>query len=106
MTDSEKMTMVQTIVQDSSSEAEPVLASYLQMAMDAIMTRLYPFAIPDDASLPSRYDMLQCRIAGDMYLRRGAEGETVHIENNIHRTYRSTDWEELLKYVTPYAEVM
>ena len=106
MTEAEKLTMVKTIVQDNSSGVDSVLASYLQMASDAIMNRLYPFAIPDDAVLPSRFDVLQCRIAGDMYLRRGAEGETVHIENNIHRTYRSTDWEELLKYVTPYAEVM
>ena len=106
MTNAEKLAKVQIMVQDNSAGEAAVISSYLETAEDAIMTRLYPFAIPDDASLPPRYDVLQCRIAADMYLRRGAEGETVHIENNIHRTYRSTDWEELLKYVTPYAEVM
>ena len=82
------------------------MSSYLTLANDAIVTRLYPIKVPDDYAMESRYDTLACRIAADMYLRRGAEGETVHIENNIHRTYRSTNWEELLMYVTPYATVM
>lgn len=105
MTDSEMIAMIKTLIGDSNAD-EGELSSYLTLAKDAIVTRLYPIKVPDDYVMESRYDTLACRIAADMYLRRGAEGETVHIENNIHRTYRSTNWEELLMYVTPYATVM
>lgn len=105
MTDSEMIAMIKTLIGDSNADEEE-LSSYLALAKDAIVTRLYPIKVPDDYVMESRYDTLACRIAADMYLRRGAEGETVHIENNIHRTYRSTNWEELLMYVTPYATVM
>lgn len=105
MTDAQMIELIKTIIGDSSAD-ENELSSYLDLAKDAIVHRLYPIDVPEGYSMESRYDRLACRIAADMYLRRGAEGETVHIENGLHRTYRSTNWEELLMYVTPYAKVM
>lgn len=105
MSDSQMIEFVKKIIGDSSADNDE-LSSYLALAKDAIVTRLYPIQVPEGYMMESRYDMLACRIAADMYLRRGAEGETVHIENGLHRTYRSTNWEELLMYVTPYATVM
>lgn len=105
MSESQMIELIKKIIGDSSADNDE-LSSYLALAKDAIVTRLYPIHVPEGYMMESRYDMLACRIAADMYLRRGAEGETVHIENGLHRTYRSTNWEELLMYVTPYAAVM
>ena len=105
MSESQMIELIKRIIGDSSADNDE-LSSYLALAKDAIVTRLYPIQVPEGYMMESRYDMLACRIAADMYLRRGAEGETVHIENGLHRTYRSTNWEELLMYVTPYATVM
>lgn len=105
MTDTEKLELTKTYIGESNLD-DAVVSSYISMAEDMITRRLYPFAVPEGYTFPERWEGLACEIAAQAYLRRGAEGETVHIENNIHRTYRSSDYEELLKYVTPYAGVL
>ena len=51
-----------------------------------------------------RYEDLQYRISLDLYNKQGAEGETVHKENGIDRTFESS-WisDQLLSEVTPLA---
>ena len=50
-----------------------------------------------------RYEDLQFRIALDLYNKQGAEGEKIHKENGIDRTFESS-WisAQLLNEVTPY----
>lgn len=85
---------------------EDVLLDCLESAKAAIMARRYPYGEwPDE--LEKRYLDLQFRCAMDLYNRIGAEGQLVHNENSINRTWESS-WisESLLQEVTPVAKVV
>lgn len=101
MTDAEKISMVQTLVNDSGA-TDDLVSVYLNEAKDAILQRRN--AKPG-AELEPRYDMLQVRLAARKFLRRGGEGELIHNENGINRTYKSVNDEDLLMEVMPLARV-
>lgn len=88
-------------VQDDYS----VLLSFLDQAKDVILSRMYPYmtdADYDRLKVPNRHAYRQIRIAAWMLNKRGAEGETQHIENGIHRSYKNSDVpEELLRDILP-----
>ena len=104
MTTDEKITMVQALVSDTDA-TDALVGVYLKQAESAIYNRLYPFGIPDAATIPMRYEVLQCTLAARYFLRRGAEGEIAHNENGINRTYQSVDDEDLLSQVIQIAKV-
>lgn len=104
MTLAEKIQMVQTLVNDSEA-TDALVTVYLTQAESAIFNRLYPFGIPDGATVPTEYEVLQCRLAQRYFLRRGAEGEKVHNENGINRTYQSVSDEDLLSQIIQVAKV-
>lgn len=106
MTDAEKITMVQTLVSNDSEATDALVGVYLTTAESAIFNRLYPFGIPDNATVPEKYEVLQCRLATRYFLRRGAEGEVVHNENGINRTYGSVSDEDLLSQIVQVARVV
>jgi len=81
---------------------DSVLVYYLDLAKQKILERLYPFD-QSKTEIPERYQLKQVEIAHYLFLKRGAEGETVHNENGINRTYESADVpESLMKGITPY----
>ena len=84
---------------------DDVVTLYLQDAKDAIMQRLYPFGVPQDAEFPHKYETLSCKLAVRYISRRGAEGEDTHNENGINRSYATVDDDDLLCVVTPFAKV-
>lgn len=84
---------------------DDVVTLYLQDAKDAIMRRLYPFGVPQDAEFPHEYETLACKLAVRYISRRGAEGEDTHNENGINRSYATVDDDDLLCVVTPYVKV-
>ena len=105
MTTSEKITMVKTLVNDSTL-TDDFVTVYLTKAEYAIRNRMYPFNLPlgDNGqpitfSVPAKYEMLQCELACECILKRGAEGEITHNENGINRTYDSANSEKLLMEV-------
>lgn len=104
MTQAEKIALVKTIVDDSRA-TDADITTYLLFAKEAMMARLYPFGRGTQTDIPEEYEVLQCRIAANQYLKRGAEGEIVHIENGVHRHYHSTNDEELLAQLTPNAGI-
>ena len=107
MTDSEKITTVQVTVENDPAATDALCAVYLSKAKADILRRLYRVfgTVPENAKMPAMYDSLQCDLAARRFLRRGGEGELTHNENGVNRTYYSTDDEELLKEVMPYARV-
>ena len=106
MTNTEAMTIVQTLVENDPAATSELLTIYLQDAQAAIMRRLYPFGIPQNATdIPQVYQLLWCKLAARYFLRRGAEGESAHNENGIDRKYGSVNDEDLLMEITPYAWV-
>lgn len=108
MTDAEKISRVTTLVGNDPDATSNLIQIYLEDAKATIMHRMYPFKIPvttdengneTEVDMPSRYDILQCKLASRMFLRRGTEGERVHNENGINRTYRSVNDEDILMEV-------
>lgn len=86
------------------SDAWGMLQTYLQIAGQAILNKMYPYT---DANMPSdvppKYQMLQVEIAAYMINKRGAEGETQHIENGIHRNYHNAYIpDDMLRPIVPH----
>lgn len=105
MTDSEKIAYVQTVLGNDAEATNALVSIYLSDAEESIMRRLYRAygEVPEAVSMPTMYERLQCRIAVRSFLRRGGEAELSHSENGVSRNYRTTDDDELLKEVIPYA---
>lgn len=104
MTTAEKIALVKTII-NSPRATDAEVEAYLLFAKEAMMARLYPFGRGTQTDIPAEYEVLQCRLAANQYLKRGTEGEIVHIENGVHRHYHSTNDEELLSQLTPRAGI-
>ena len=84
---------------------ETVLLSYLHLAGDVIIGRVYPFR-DDVTDVPVKYHSRQVEIAGYLLNKRGAEGENYHSENGINRSYESASVPaSMLKDVIPYVGV-
>lgn len=88
METSEKVTLVEQMASESD---EQLITAFLANAEWVILNRLYSNGVPEGAVLPARYDYLQCRIATYMIDKIGAEGQLVHNENGIYRSYEAGD---------------
>lgn len=106
MTPEMKRTMLQSML--DSTETEAVLDTYLELAKQKILNRMYPFK--DDYTgldVPDRYVAVQLKIATYLLNKRGAEGEVSHIENGIHRNYGNADIpEQMLTEIVPFCSVI
>ena len=109
MSDTEKLIMLRAMVgnqSDTSDWSDDVLLTYLQIAGRKIINRAYPYD-DDITEVPRRYEVLQCEIAAYMLNKRGAEGELMHTENGISRTYEKADVpESLMGQIVPYCGVI
>ena len=100
MTEAEKITNVKTRVGNDKRATDALIAIFLDDAKDAILKERYPFGVPVTVnSVPSQYETIQCKLAARYFLRQGIDGQTVSIENGIHKHYESPDDEDLLKRV-------
>ena len=109
MSDTEKLIMLRAMVgsqSDTSDWSDDVLLTYLQIAGRKIINRAYPYD-DDVTEVPKRYGILQCEIAAYLLNKRGAEGETMHTENGISRTYEKADVpESLMGQIVPHCGVI
>lgn len=106
MTDAERIARVQSFF-DAGTLSDAEAEAYLAIAKDTVLNTLYPFAshYPEDATIPARYDGIWCELAARYFSRKGGLGETMHIENGIHRDWYSSDDRDLLSRVIPFAVV-
>lgn len=105
MTDAEKRAIIRTTAE--LDDSDDVLAAFLRIAEREILNRLYPYNNVEDAVLPERFDLMQIKIATFLLNKRGAEGETQHIENGVHRNYRSPDIpDEMFRGIVPLVGVV
>lgn len=82
-----------------------LLEAYLADAAQAIINKAYPFKTGIE-TVPAKYQRLQVEIAVYLVGKMGAEGQTQHIENGIHRTYESASIpNSMLKAVIPLAKI-
>ena len=105
MKQADKITRVKTLLDNDPSATDSLITILLTEAGDSILNRMYPFGIPEDTDVPLRYESYQCRLAQRYFLRRGAEGEIVHNENGVNRTYQSVNDEDILRNIIQIAKV-
>lgn len=89
-------------------EDPSVLHTYLEMAGDAILERMYPFVDwkGKGYTVPAKYESIQMKIATYLLNKRGAEGQVQHIENGIHRNYGDADIpESMLAGIAPFVGI-
>ena len=104
MTDNEKIALVKTLSGESDTDT---VSAFIALAGDTVINRMYEAwtELPEGATVPARYERLQCTLAARYLDRRGAEGEKTHNENGISRTWASPDDADVLARVTPLVEV-
>ena len=101
MTDDEKVVAVETLIAPDTA-TQDLLLLLVKQAEWIVLNRRYPFGIPDSATVPVQYEYTQIRIAVELFTKLGAEGQTMHKENGIERTFESADVSpSLLKQITP-----
>jgi len=106
MTQAEKITRVKTLLDNDTTATDSLVTVFLAEARDTILNRMYPFGIPTEVTdVPTRYDTFECSLAQRYFLRRGAEGEIVHNENGVNRTYDSVSDEDILRNIIQVAKV-
>jgi hypothetical protein len=107
MTTNAKIKRVQVLLMNDASADDQTVAEYLEMSKETVLATLYPFGIPEGVEeVPSMYEAVQCELAARYFARRGGLGETMHIENGIHRDWYSSDDREVLAKIVPYAKVL
>lgn len=105
MTDDAKLTLLKNMTKEADDD---VLSAYLTLAEDVVLGKMYPFKDSYDGyEMPSKYDSVQVEIAAYLLNKRGAEGETVHLEDSVSRHYEDGSIPpSLLRRITPFAEVI
>ena len=119
MTDDEKIALVKELAGDSTLTDAKVTV-YLNLAKDTILHRLYQLfdEFPNNATLPSKYDMKQCTLAVAM-LQSYASGFFGNISQHSESaggtsvtdifgnagSVGASQWASQLADITPYARV-
>ena len=103
MTHNEKITLVSSL---SGELDETIVSAYLTIAGQKILALAYPFdhTVED---VPAQYEHVQIDAAVYLLNKRGAEGELIHDENGIRRTYENADLPaSMLRCVVPLCGVV
>ncbi len=104
MTNEEKIAALKAMV--GGSDTDEVLSTYLMLAGRKIIAKAYPYD-HDVTEVPSQYESLQIEIAVYLLNKRGAEGQVMHSENGVSRTYESADVpSSMLRSVIPNCGVL
>lgn len=102
MTYEEKLSTLAEMVSPDADVKPESFPVYLAMAAEKILNRCYPFGYDDETPVPTRYGLIQCKIATYFIHKRGADGQTSHSENGVSRGYDSGDVpESMLQEITP-----
>lgn len=100
MTDTEKLTMVKTLLSDGGSlPSDEKLTAYLGLAKAEILNYMYSMigGVPTDVTaVPAKYEVTQIYAVVAGYTHAGSEGETQHNENGINRYFNNAD---MLDYI-------
>lgn len=101
MTNEEKITKVKVLISPDTASDE-LLLYLLEQSEGIILNRRYPFGAPEGATLSAFHEQIQLRIAVELFSKMGAEGQTMHTENGVSRTWEAGDVSpSLLKLIVP-----
>lgn len=96
MTAEEKLAMVKTILGPDAPD-DNTINSYLDLAKTEILQWRYSYSdsdMPED--VPAAYEMTQIYAVVSGFTQRGMEGQSVSIENGVHRHFDFTD---MVRYI-------
>lgn len=99
MTESQKLTRLKILLEETGSDEDELLSEYLAIAKDEILNWLYIRlgAVPPEVDeVPAAYEQIQIMSVVAAYNIRGAEGQTKHNENGVDREFV---YEDLVKYI-------
>ena len=101
MTNEQKIEKVKVLISPDTASDE-LLLNLLEQSEGIILNRRYPFGAPEGASLSPLYEQIQLRMTVELFAKMGAEGQTMHTENGVSRTYEAADVSpSLLRQIIP-----
>lgn len=101
MTDAEKLATIQILLEDGSGymPTTETLNQYITLAGNEILAWMYHLVggVPTDVTtVPTKYEQVQIYSVVVGWTHAGAEGQTLSIENGVHRDFAYTD---MLDYI-------
>lgn len=108
MTTDAKLAQLKALLNVTDAAQDSVLAVYLTLARDEILSWLYSGKTPEGVvDVPARYEPTQIMGVVAGYGLMGVENQTAHSENSIARQFKYSDMLQYLKSnIIPYAVVM
>ena len=109
MTMDAKLSMLESllVIKEPTEELETMLTAYLEMAAQEIIQWRYSYAknIPDE--VPAEYEVTQVFAVVEGYNQQGAEGQSMHSENNLYLTFKYGDMVDYIhRMVIPFVKVI
>lgn len=110
MTDAQKLATIKTLLEDGGEmPSDEKLNTYITLSGNEILAWKYHLVggVPDDVTeVPSLDEGAQIYAVVAGYTHAGSEGETVHVENNVHRHFMYEDMIGYIRnHVLPYVRV-
>ena len=101
MTEAQKLTTLKTLLEDGSGymPSDDTLRTYISLAESEILAWIYHLVggVPDDVDgVPTKYETVQIYSVLAGWTHAGAEGQSVSIENGVHRHFEYVD---MLDYI-------
>lgn len=106
MTASEKISFTQQLLNNNPKATDALVGGFLTKAQSVILRRYDPYKVTGALEVPEEYEVLQCELSARYFVRMGGDSELSHNENGVNRSYYSTNDEELLREIIPFAKVM
>lgn len=101
MTNEVKIERLKVLISPDSASDE-LLAHLLEQSEGIILNRRFPFGAPEGAVVPAQYEHIQLQVALELFSKMGAEGQLIHAENGISRTWETADVSNsLLRRIVP-----
>ena len=101
MTNEQKIEKLKVLIAPDTASDE-LLLYLLEQSEGIILNRRYPFGAPEGASLSALHGQIQLRVAVELFSKMGAEGQTMHTENGVSRTWEVADVSpSLLRQIIP-----
>ena len=96
-----KLTVIKTMlnIPISDTTLDNEISVYLDMAKNEILNWMYinkPERRTEVRDVPTKYEMVEVQAVVNGYSHKGAEGETVHNENGINRTFK---YDDMIAYI-------
>ena len=101
MTDAQKLSTIKALLDDGTGymPSDELLNTYIELSQSEILSWMYHLigCVPEDVmGVPDRYETIQIYAVVTGFTHSGAEGQTLSIENGVHRDFKYVD---MLDYI-------